>query len=308
MPMDPQAQVILDLVNASGFGDISEMEPTDVRTLMESLSAPSTVHVARVEDRTIPGPAGEIPVRIYAPASADPLPVLVFYHGGGWVIGSLETHDGLCREIVDAARCMVVSVDYRLAPEHRFPAGVDDAYAAACWVSDHAGEIGADSSRVAVGGDSAGGHLAAVTAMTARDRGTPPIVLQLLVYPALEYEFERPSMIENAEGYMLTADGMRWFYRYTLNDPREGDDPRVSPIRAESLTGLPPAFVITAEFDPLRDQGVAYAEALAAAGVPVTSTTYDGVFHGFFNMQAMLDTAKLAVGDAVVALRAAFGT
>ncbi len=308
MPMDPQAQVILDLVNASGFGDISEMEPTDVRTLMESLSAPSAVHVARVEDRVIPGPGGEIPVRIYAPASPDPLPVLVFYHGGGWVIGSLETHDGLCREIVDAAGCMVVSVDYRLAPEHRFPACVDDAYAAACWVSDHAAAIGADASRVAVGGDSAGGHLAAVTAMTARDRTTPPIVFQLLVYPALEHEFERPSMIENAEGYMLTADGMRWFYRHTLNDPSEGDDPRVSPIRAESLAGLPPAFVITAEFDPLRDQGIAYAEALAAAGVSVTSTTYAGVFHGFFNMQAMLDTAKLAVGDAVVALRAAFGT
>ncbi|MGZ8764114.1 MAG: alpha/beta hydrolase [Acidimicrobiia bacterium] len=308
MPMDPQAQVILDLVNASGFGDISEMEPTDVRALMASLSAPSTVHVDRVENRTIPGPAGEIPVRIYGPAAETPLPVLVWYHGGGWVIGSLETHDGICRELVDAAGCIVVSVDYRLAPEHRFPAGLDDAYAAACWVSDHASEIGADPSRVAVGGDSAGGHLAAVTAMLARDRGAPPLVFQLLVYPALEYEFERPSMIENAAGYMLTTEGMRWFYRHTLNDASEGDDPRVSPIRAESLTGLPPAFVITAEFDPLRDQGIAYAEELEAAGVSVTCMTYDGVFHGFFNMQAMLDEAKVAVGDAVVALRDAFGS
>ncbi len=308
MPMDPQAQVVLDLVNATGFGDISEMEPTAVRELMASLSAPSTVHVDRVEDRTIPGPGGEIPVRIYAPAAPGPLPVLVWYHGGGWVIGSLETHDGICREIVDATGCMVVSVDYRLAPEHRFPAGVDDAYSAACWVSDHAAEIGADASRIAVGGDSAGGHLAAVTAMLARERGTPPLVFQLLVYPALEHEFSRPSMIENAKGYMLTADGMRWFYRHTLNDPSEGDDPRVSPIRAERLADLPPAFVITAEFDPLRDQGIAYAEALAAAGVPVTSTTYDGVFHGFFNMSAMIDRAKVALDDAVVALRTAFGT
>jgi acetyl esterase len=308
MPMDPQAQVILDLVNASGFGDISELEPTAVRTLMESLSAPSTIHVARVEDRTIPGPDGEIPVRIYGPDATGPLPVLVWYHGGGWVIGSLETHDGLCRELVDAAGCLVVSVDYRLAPEHRFPAGVDDAYAAALWVSEHAAEIGADPSKEAVGGDSAGGHLAAVTAMTARDRGTPPLVLQLLVYPALEHEFSRPSMIENADGYMLTTDGMRWFYRHTLNDPSEGDDPRVSPIRADSLAGLPPAFVVTAEFDPLRDQGRAYADALAAAGVPVAGTTYDGVFHGFFNMSAMIDQAKIALGDAVAALRDAFGS
>jgi acetyl esterase len=308
MPMDPQAQVILDLVNASGFGDISEMEPTDVRALMESLSAPSTVHVARVENRTIPGPAGEIPIRIYGPDESGPLPVLVWFHGGGWVIGSLDTADGLCREIVDSAGCMVVSVDYRLAPEHRFPAGVDDSYAAARWVSEHATEIGADPSKVAVGGDSAGGHLAAVTAMTARDLGAPPLVFQLLVYPALEHEFSRPSMIENAEGYMLTADGMRWFYRHTLNDPSEGDDPRVSPIRAESLADLPPAFVITAEFDPLRDQGLAYADALAAAGVTVTSTTYDGVFHGFFSMSAMIDQSKVAIGDAVAALRAAFGS
>jgi acetyl esterase len=201
-----------------------------------------------------------------------------------------------------------VSVDYRLAPEHRFPAGVEDAYAAARWVWEHAAEIGADPARVAVGGDSAGGHLAAVTAMLARDRGAPPLVFQLLVYPALEHEFERPSMVENANGYMLTTDGMRWFYAHTLNDPAEGDDPRVSPIRAESLAGLPAAFVLTAEFDPLRDQGIAYAEAMAAAGVEVTATTYDGVFHGFFNMQAMIDQAKNAVADAVVALRAAFGT
>ena len=308
MAMDPKAQVILDLINASGFGDVSTMGPGEMRTLMEATTVPSAVLVDRVVDRMIPGPAGEIPVRIYAPSSDVPLPVLVWYHGGGWVIGSLETHDGLCRELVDAAGCMVVSVDYRLAPEHTFPGAVDDADAAMRWVSEHAAEIGADPSRVAVGGDSAGGHLAAVAAMLARDEGTPPIVFQLLVYPAIEHEFNRPSMVENAEGYMLTTETMRWFYGHYLNDPSEGDDPRVSPIRAESLADLPPAFVITAEFDPLRDQGVAYAEALASAGVSVTSTTYDGVFHGFFSMQAMIDQAKVAVGDAAVALRAAFGS
>jgi acetyl esterase len=308
MAMDPQAQVILDLVNASGFGDLSTTGPDEMRALMEATLIPSAVHVERVVDRTIPGPGGAIPVRIYAPSSDVPLPVLVWYHGGGWVIGSLETHDGLCRDLVDAAGCVVVSVDYRLAPEHTFPAAVDDAYAAARWVSEHAAEIGADPARVAVGGDSAGGHLAAVAAMLARDEGTPPLVFQLLVYPAIEHEFSRPSMVENAEGYMLTTEMMRWFYGHFLNDPSEGDDPRVSPIRAESLAGLPPAFVVTAEFDPLRDQGIAYAEALASAGVSVTSTTYDGVFHGFFNMQAMIDQAKIAVGDAVLALRAAFGS
>jgi acetyl esterase len=308
MPMDPQAQVILDLINATGFGDVSTMQPDDVRTLMESMQVPSGVHVDRVEDLVIPGSGGEIPVRVYAPSNDTPLPVLVWYHGGGWVIGSLETHDGLCRDLVDAAGCVVVSVDYRLAPEDTFPAAVDDAYAAVRWVSEHAAELGADPSRVAVGGDSAGGHLAAVSAMLARDEGSPPIVFQLLVYPALEHEFTRPSMVENAEGYMLTTEAMQWFYGHYLNDPSEGDDPRVSPIRAESLAGLPPAFVVTAEFDPLRDQGLAYADALAAAGVPVTSTTYDGVFHGFFSMQAMIEQAKVAVDDAVVALRDAFGT
>ena len=308
MAMDPQAQMVLDLVNASGFSDVANLGPDELRALSDSAIVPSAVHVERVVDRTIPGPDGEIPVRIYAPSSDTPLPVLVWYHGGGWVIGNLESHDGLCRDLVDAAGCMVVSVDYRLAPEHTFPAAVDDAGAAVRWVWEHAAEIGADPTRVAVGGDSAGGQLAAVAAISARDVAAPPIVFQLLVYPAIEHEFSRPSMVENAEGYMLTTEMMRWFYGHYLNDPSEGDDPRVSPIRAASLADLPPAFVITAEFDPLRDQGIAYAEALSAAGVAVTSTTYDGVFHGFFNMAAFIDQAKTAVADAVVALRTTFGT
>jgi acetyl esterase len=307
VPIDPQAQVILDLINATGFGDISEMEPAEVRALMASLSVgESPVHVDRVEDRTIPGPAGDLPIRVYAPAGDGPRPVLVWYHGGGWVIGSIDTHDGLCRELADAVGCVVVSVEYRLAPEHRFPCAVEDARAALEWVHAHAREIGADPDRVALGGDSAGGHLAAVTALAARDAGLP-VVFQVLVYPALEYEFERPSMIENAEGYMLTTSAMRWFYGHYLNDPSEGEDWRVSPIRHDRLGGVAPAFVVTAEFDPLRDQGRAYADALAAAGVPVTSTTYDGVFHGFFSMSVLIERSKVAVDDASALLRDAFG-
>src|SRR5680860_136881 len=306
MPLDPQAQVIIDLINASGFGDVTAMTPDGVREQMRAMTASDeSASVDRVEDLTIPGPAGDIPARLDARDADAPLPMLVWYHGGGWVIGDLETHDGICRDLANTIGCVVVSVEYRLAPEHQFPAAVDDGFAALRWVADHAGELGGDPARLAVGGDSAGGHLAAVTAIAARDADVQ-LVFQLLVYPAVEYEFERPSMIENAEGYMLTRDAMQWFYGHYLNDPSEGDDWRVTPTRAESLAGLPPAFVVTAEFDPLRDQGVAYADALAMAGNTVTATTYDGMFHGFFSMGAMVDRAKVAVDDAAVLVRDAF--
>lgn len=306
MPLDPQAQVILDLINASDFADIAEMTPEEVRAQMRAMTAinvPAPVH--RVEDLTIPGPGGDIPVRLYGPDLAEPQPVLIWYHGGGWVIGDLETHDALCRDLANAIGCLVLSVDYRLAPEHRFPAAVDDACAALEWIAAHAGEFGGDPARLAVGGDSAGGQLAAVSAIAARDRRID-LVFQLLVYPAVEYEFERPSMIDNAKGYLLTTEDMRWFYGHYLNQPSEGDDWRVTVTRAESLAGLPPAFVATAEFDPLRDQGVAYADALAAAGNTVTATTYEGMFHGFFSMGAMVDRAKVAVDDAAELVRDAF--
>ncbi len=201
---------------------------------------------------------------------------------------------------------MVVSVDYRLAPEHPFPAPVDDAFAALTWVHDHAADFGGDPTRIAVAGDSAGGNLAAVVAQLARDAGGPDLCFQLLIYPVTDHEFDSASMDDNAEGYFLTRDAMRWFYSHYLNDPDEGADPRVSPIRASDLAGLPPAYVITAEFDPLRDQGIAYAEAMRDAGTVVAAKTYAGMFHGFFSMVAYIDAGKVAFDDAVAALRDAF--
>lgn len=306
MPLDPQAQAIIDLVNSSGFGEISDITPGEMREQMKAMTAletPAAVH--RVENITIPGPAGDIPARLYAPEVVGPLPVLVWYHGGGWVIGDLETHDGICRDLANAIGCVVISVDYRLAPEHPFPAAVDDAFAALAWISAHAEDLGGDPARLAVGGDSAGGQLAAVSAIAARDANIG-LVFQLLVYPAVEREFERPSMIENSEGYLLTREAMQWFYGHYLNDPADAEDWRVTPARAKSLAGLPPAFVVTAEFDPLRDQGIAYSDALAAAGNTVTATTYEGMFHGFFSMGLMLDRAKVAVEDATEVMRDAF--
>lgn len=306
MPLDPQAQAIIDLVNSSGFGEISDITPGEMREQMKAMTAletPAAVH--RVENITIPGPAGDIPARLYAPEVVGPLPVLVWYHGGGWVIGDLETHDGICRDLANAIGCVVISVDYRLAPEHPFPAAVDDAFAALAWISAHAEDLGGDPARLAVGGDSAGGQLAAVSAIAARDANIG-LVFQLLVYPAVEREFERPSMIENSEGYLLTREAMQWFYGHYLNDPADAEDWRVTPARAKSLAGLPPAFVVTAEFDPLRDQGIAYSDALAAAGNTVTVTTYEGMFHGFFSMGLMLDRAKVAVDDATEVMRDAF--
>ncbi len=306
MPLDPQAKVLIDLIEGSGGFELTpDADPQRLRELYAALSLPGRIAVARVEDRAIPGPAGEIPLRIYRPEGDEPKPAIVYYHGGGWVIGGLDTHDGACRAFADAVDATVVSVDYRLAPEHPYPAAVEDACAALEWVSGQAAELGIDAKRIAVAGDSAGGNLAAVVAQVARDSGGPAVRFQLLVYPVTDYEFDSPSMNDNAEGYFLTRTAMRWFYGHYLNDPSEGADPRVSPLRASDLAGLAPAYVITAEFDPLRDQGVAYATALAAAGTPVAARTYDGMFHGFLSMIEWIDAGKVAFDDAVAALRAA---
>jgi len=304
MPLDPQAAAVLQVIDASGLLSISaDTDPGTVRGWMEAMVGESTIACAHVEDRTIPGPAGPVPVRVYRPEAPGPLPLVVYYHGGGWVIGSLNTHDAGCRTLANDASAVVVSVDYRLAPEHRFPAAVDDAFAALRWAVDHAGDLGVDPARVVVAGDSAGGNLAAVVAQMARDEGGPALAFQLLVYPVTDHEFTSRSMEDNAVGYFLTRDDMRWFYGHYLRDDADGDDPRVSPLRAADLSGLPPALVVTAEFDPLRDQGLAYAEALRAAGNDVESVTYPGMFHGFFAMDAVIDAAKVAVDDTVGALR-----
>jgi acetyl esterase len=308
MPLTEQAQSVLDLLEALGFAGLEpDADPVQVRALYNAGVMPSSIVIASVENTTIPGPGGDIPVRVYRPESDAPLPALVYFHGGGWVLGSLETHDQTCRSLAEGAHCVVVSVDYRLAPEHRFPAAVDDCYAATEWVVANASAIGADSDRVAVGGDSAGGNLAAVIAQCARDREGPVLVFQLLVYPVTDYEFTSTSMIENAEGYFLTTDEMRWFYGHYLTTPSQGEDSLVSPLRATDLGALPPGFVLTAEFDPLRDQGNAYARALQAAGNDIALQQYGGVFHGFFGMTDLIDVSKEAMQDAVAALQRAFG-
>jgi acetyl esterase len=308
MPLDPQARVVLDQMAAMGLPPLGSLSPEETRRNMElrNASMPPGEPVAKTEDRTIPGPGGEIPIRIYWPEGTGPLPVLVYFHGGGWVLGNIASHDSTCRTLTNAAGCIVVSVDYRLAPEHKFPAAAEDSYAATVWVAEHAAEIGADPRRVAVGGDSAGGNLAAVVALMARDQGGPNLVFQLLIYPVTDFNFETPSYSENAEGYMLTRQSMEWFWGHYLNDHEQGGHPHASPLRAEKVHGLPPALVITAEYDPLRDEGEAYATRLKDAGVPVQVSRYDGMIHGFFGMSLMLDKAKDAVAEAAGSLKTAF--
>ena len=312
MPMHPQAQLVLDVIGDSGLVIDESTDPVEIRAQMEAFAQAGRATaepVDRIDDRRIPGPGGhEIPIRVYHPRDRGPLPVLVWFHGGGWTIGSLDTHDNTCRSLTNGVGCVVVSVDYRLAPEHKFPAAVDDALAATQWVADHAAEVDGDPSRIAVAGDSAGGNLAAVVSLLARDARAPDLAFQLLVYPVTDYEFESASMVENATGYFLERESMRWFYKQYLNDENDGADWRFSPVRVADLTGLPPAFVLTAEFDPLRDQGERYADKLEADGVPVELRRYDGVFHGFFGMRDFMEPAKEAFDDVTKALRAALGT
>jgi len=308
MPLDPQVQTLLNQVNAMGAPPLHTMSVPDARAALAEMAAlqGEPAAVARVEDRRIPGPQGAIPVRLYTPAGNAPFPALVYYHGGGWVLGSIESHDGVCRTLANAAGCAVVSVDYRLAPEHKFPAAAEDAYAALQWVATNAHDMDVDPARIAIGGDSAGGNLTAVVALMARDRGGPALVHQLLVYPVTDSACDTASHRDNADGYFLTKDSMLWFWNHYTRNDADRRNPYAAPLRAESLRGLPPALVITAEFDPLRDEGEAYAARLKEAGVPVKHTRYNGMIHGFFGMSALLDQAKTAVGEAGKALRAAF--
>jgi acetyl esterase/lipase len=271
------------------------------RTLFQQQPPPP---VTRVENLSAPGPAGAVPLRLYAQGPARTRPVLLFMHGGGWVIGDLDTHDDPCRRLALDSGCLVIAVDYRLAPEHRYPAAVDDAWAALRWVAAHAAELGGDPARLAVGGDSAGGNLAAALALRARDAGGPALAYQLLVYPAVDCDLTRPSVKAHGEGYLLTAAGMRWFWDHYQPDPALRTQPLASPLRAESLAGLPPAWLLLPEYDVLLDEGEAYAARLQAEGVPVTVRRYAGAMHAFFNMSAAA-IARQAIADAAQALRAA---
>jgi acetyl esterase len=305
MPLDPQVRAYLERMAALDAPPITSLSPRHARMLMEaevpSLGPPA--EVGRIEDRTIPGPSGVIPIRLTAPAGDAPFPALVFFHSGGWVVGSIATHDGLCRALAAASGVAVVSVDYRLAPEHPFPAAVDDAYAATAWVAAHGAEIGVDGGRIAVGGDSAGGNLAAVVARLARDRGGPPIALQALLYPATDYDLDSPSYCEFADGYLLTREAMAWYWDRYVPAPSGRRDPSASPLRADRLEGLPPALVITAEYDVLRDEAESYAARLSEAGVDVRMTRYDGMIHGFLRRLALFDRARDALEEVAAGLR-----
>ena len=299
MPLHPQLKRILEETASLGLPDYQDLSPAAARKQMLDLTPPVNplLTVKRVENLMIPGPKGEIPIRLYYPSGDPPFAVLVYFHGGGWVMGDLDTHHGVCHALAKQSSCLVVSVDYRLAPEHRYPAAVEDAYAATSWVAQHTDAIQANPDRLAVGGDSAGGHLAAVVALMARDRNGPRIDLQALIYPITDFNFSTPSYIENKEGYMLTSDLMKWFWNHFIEDEGQANDPYVSPLRAKNFSDLPQALIITAEYDPLRDEGQAYGKKLQEAGVNVTLSRYPGMIHGFIRMTARLDKAKEALDE-----------
>jgi acetyl esterase len=309
MPLDPQAQKVVDAVTALNLKPIPQSTPDEARESMRTRTAAlgPVEDVPAVADHRVPVAGGEITVRVYRPAGHGPHPVLVYYHGGGWVIGDLYTHDGICRSIVNAAGCAVASVDYRLAPEFKYPTAVEDSYAALQWTVANAARLGLDPARIAVGGDSAGGNLAAVMALLARDRRGPRLLLQVLLYPVTDHDFSTPSYRENATGYLLTAEDMRWFWRHYLAREEQGREPTASPLRAKSLADLPPALVITAGCDPLRDEGEAYAQRLREVGTAVTLTQYPGMFHGFARMTRILDQSRVLLGEMAGALRKALG-
>jgi acetyl esterase len=282
MPLHPEAQQLLAALEAAGLPPFEHMTVPQAREATKGfIDLQGEPEEIATEDRTIPGPAGEIPIRVYTPAGEGPKPVIVYFHGGGWVIGELDTVDNPLRRIANRTGAVVVSVDYRLAPEHVYPAAFDDSYAATAWVAEHAAELGGDPERIAVGGDSAGGNLAAAVAIAARDRQGPRLAAQLLIYPVTDFDFTTESYDQNGEGYLLTKGSMQWFWAHYLGAQDLGKDPYACPARADDLAGLPPAFVATAEFDPLRDEGEAYAANLRIAGVDVTAKRYDGMLHGF---------------------------
>jgi acetyl esterase len=309
MPLDPNAQQLLDQIVASGMPPIESMSPADARVATAAMLAAvaDLPELASVEDRLIPGPAGQIPIRVYAPESRVPQPILVYFHGGGFVIGDLDSHDPFCRLLAARIPAIVVAVDYRLAPEHPFPAAAEDAYAATRWVAECAREIGGDPGRIAVAGDSAGGNLSAVVSLLVRDRGGPQLAHQMLIYPVTDFSFETRSHIDNAEGYLLTRTLMQWFLGHYFSGPTPRTDPRFAVLRVPDLRGLPPATVLTAEFDPLRDEGESYAARLRAAGVPVTVTRWDGMIHGFLPQPALFPQAAEAIDAVADTLRSAFG-
>ncbi len=309
MPLDPQAQALLRQLKEAGAKPVEEMSVAEARALAWSYIGlqGEPEQVAAVTHRFIPGPTADLPIRIYRPAGKGPFPALVLFHGSGWVIANLDVADAPSRALANRTGCVVVAVNYQKAPEHKFPIPFDDCYAATVWVAEHAEELRVEPTRIGVAGDSAGGNLAAAVALKARDSGGPALAYQLLIYPATNYDLDTPSALANAEGYLLQRESMRWFWNHYLADAGDAANPLACPLRAADLSGLPPAFVVTAEFDPLCDDGDRYAEALRAAGVAVTHRRYDGMVHGFFWMAGVLDQARALYEEIGKEVRASLG-
>lgn len=308
MSLHPDAQAVLDKLASMKLAPLDALSPAEAREQFkqsrEVFLAP-TEAVAQVRDQSLPGPHGPIGVRVYRPdghAPAQALPALVYFHGGGWVFGDLDTHDPLCRQLANRAGCVVVAVDYRLAPENKFPFALDDALTATRYVASHAEAFGVDGERLAVAGDSAGGNLSAAVALSFRDQGGPKLALQVLIYPVIDMAMATPSHTKFAEGYMLSRERMRYFRAAYLRDDRDIADWRASPLKASDLSGLPPALVITAGHDPLVDEGKAYADRLAASGVVTTYTCYPGLIHGFLTMAGTVRDANRAIEQIAAAL------
>ncbi len=299
MPVDPQIQALLD--KGTGVPATHTLPVDEARRQYEARIAVMgpAPDMAQVAETHMDGPGGPLKLRIYTPKGEGPFPLIVFFHGSGFVLCSLDTHDGMCRNLADGIGCVVVSVDYRLAPEHKFPAGPDDCLAATRWAAEHAARLNADAGRIMVAGDSAGGNMAAVTALRVRDEGGPRLCGQMLLYPVTDYHTPgSPSYEENAEGYGLTRKTMEWFWDHYLTGPPEADNPYASPLRARDLSGLPPAYALTAEYDPLRDEGERYGERLRKAGIPVEITRRPGMNHGFLFWCGVVDAADAAMAHA----------
>lgn len=304
--LDPKIRADLDAAKTPAFADLTPAEARaafDKRTAaVPRLDEP----VARVEDRTIAGPGGKLPLRVYTPKGQGPFPILLYFHGGGWVLGNLDTVDDLCRSLCARAGALVVSVDYRLAPEHKFPAAQEDCYAVLKWCNEHAGEIGGDGKRLAVAGDSAGGNLAAATALATRDKNGPAVALQVLIYPALNTNLDTASYHECATGFGLSRAAMAYFWKSYLPKPEDGANPYAAPLVAKELKGVAPALILTANYDVLRDDGEAYAARLKQAGVPVKCTRYLSMNHGFIRYGSIHEPAKRGLQEIADGLKKAF--
>lgn len=292
MTLDQNIREMLNAMERSQAPEINQIEPPQAREMLKQLFVGmeiTRVSVGTTEEREISGPAGDIPLRVYTPEGDGPFPILMFFHGGGFVLGGLESYDPVCRRLCSRSEHVVVSVDYRLAPEHKFPAAVEDCHAAALWAAENASQLNGDPNKLSVAGDSAGGNLSAVVALRAREAG-PDLTAQALIYP-VTYQVgpDTVSRKENGEGYFLTRDDMAYFGKNYFESIEDAQSVEASPANAEDLSGLPPALVITAEYDPLRDEGEDYAESLEEAGVPTTATRYDGMIHGFLNFYGVTE-------------------